>query len=739
MAAPNLFARARSLVARAALRIAGSDAATSFFYPWQTGPRLGAKEMLLAYSRLPWLRAFTQKIADDMASLAWQAFKTTDASERPQRDLVLQRTASHASRAALMRRKAAQGRLTELPNYPLLDLLSRGNNWFPGMVSMQLTSLHLELVGEMAWLLESNTLGMPTGFTPIPPTWVTELPMQNGEGNYLISGPMGSWEVPEKDVLWAYHPDPSNPFRRGVGIAQVLGDELETDEYAAKHTKDWFRNRAIPPVLISGLGVGLPELQRLEEKWLAKYQRRGAGWLPQFLGKDVTVHQLSQTFEQQQLGPLRERERDTIRQVWGIPPEVVGIVENSNRATIDAADYIYNSRVIAPRAEFLRAVIQERLAPRYDDRVLIDYISPVAEDREFVLKVRQASPYASTVDEWRQFGGLDPLPGNTGRVHMIPFSVVPTDLSAGERPDAAALDQTGDGKPDALNNPAAAAGLDEEQVEMRARAAAVRKGPVKPKDVAAKLDWKVLQRAGEPVLKATIQKFGNDVLDQAGAEVDFNLHDPRVVRHIREFGAVRMRGVNATTQREVAETLARGVAEGETLRDLAARVRDVFAAASQGRAETIARTETVRGSNFGALEGMRQSGLEEKEWLATLDDHVREEHAALDGEVVGIDEPFEVDGEEAQYPGDFGVPELDINCRCAVITTMAERSAAHRQAQFKALEADRTPYVLRMRRAMRAAFRAQERAALAELERQAQEPAAAAARPEVTWEPRATV
>jgi len=42
-----------------------------------------------------------------------------------------------------------------------------------------------------------------------------------------------------------------------------------------------------------------------------------------------------------------------------------------------------------------------------------------------------------------------------------------------------------------------------------------------------------------------------------------------------------------------------------------------------------------------------------------MDDRVRPEHAAADGQVVDVDKPFEVGGHLKNAPD-------DINCRCAV-------------------------------------------------------------------------
>lgn len=57
-----------------------------------------------------------------------------------------------------------------------------------------------------------------------------------------------------------------------------------------------------------------------------------------------------------------------------------------------------------------------------------------------------------------------------------------------------------------------------------------------------------------------------------------------------------------------------------------------------------------------------------KTWVATLDSHTREDHADADGQEVALDEPFNVGGEDLEYPGDeSGDISNTINCRCSVL------------------------------------------------------------------------
>jgi len=57
-----------------------------------------------------------------------------------------------------------------------------------------------------------------------------------------------------------------------------------------------------------------------------------------------------------------------------------------------------------------------------------------------------------------------------------------------------------------------------------------------------------------------------------------------------------------------------------------------------------------------------------KQWDSTLDGRTRYTHAKLDQQIREIDEPFEVDGMTAMCPHGFGRPDMDVNCRCVMLS-----------------------------------------------------------------------
>jgi len=86
----------------------------------------------------------------------------------------------------------------------------------------------------------------------------------------------------------------------------------------------------------------------------------------------------------------------------------------------------------------------------------------------------------------------------------------------------------------------------------------------------------------------------------------------------------------------------------------------------------IVRTEATRSYNAGAYAAdnwfKQYDPTSRRKWDATMDNRTRPEHAKLDGQEEDDDGYFEVDGMRALYPGGFGIPEMDIHCRCTTST-----------------------------------------------------------------------
>ena len=131
-----------------------------------------------------------------------------------------------------------------------------------------------------------------------------------------------------------------------------------------------------------------------------------------------------------------------------------------------------------------------------------------------------------------------------------------------------------------------------------------------------------------------------------------------------------------TTIKEVNKIINRGVTQGLSVSEIRSTIDDskIF---NVKRAQRIARTEATKCINAAQLNAMGIAGEQgipiQKEWLSENDDKVREAHQELDGQTININQNFVIPvgdyaGESTMAPCQFGIEELDINCRCTVLS-----------------------------------------------------------------------
>lgn len=195
--------------------------------------------------------------------------------------------------------------------------------------------------------------------------------------------------------------------------------------------------------------------------------------------------------------------------------------------------------------------------------------------------------------------------------------------------------------------------------------------------------------------------FGGGVLDDAvEAKVDERFN--RILPEIAD-----------TSRDSLRETIVEGLDEGINPRNIATEIADL-PEFGPNRAELVARTEMLAASNAGTHTAHSESDVVEfRGWLHTRDpgnpDH-RPSHLAEDRrtrtEPVRVDEPFKIAGFQPMYPGDFGVPGHDCNCRCTTISKFPDekRSSQERRRIWKQFDKRLTAREERTRETVQAVF-----------------------------------
>ncbi|MEM6259690.1 MAG: phage portal protein [Planctomycetota bacterium] len=122
--------------------------------------------------------------------------------------------------------------------------------------------------------------------------------------------------------------------------------------------------------------------------------------------------------------------------------------------------------------------------------------------------------------------------------------------------------------------------------------------------------------SGAGQIGMTAQATGDAGGDAAGLTVSFDVSNPLVEREARRRAIDLAGDLNQTTVNRLRDSLADGIAAGESPAKLTARVREQFASFSDHRSEMIARTESALAYERGQQAAWRDSGVVAgKKWL----------------------------------------------------------------------------------------------------------------------------
>ena len=192
----------------------------------------------------------------------------------------------------------------------------------------------------------------------------------------------------------------------------------------------------------------------------------------------------------------------------------------------------------------------------------------------------------------------------------------------------------------------------------------------------------------ESLYKESVVLFGNATYRVIKIEANikaesfgFNAEWTRnVIEFLAQSGFVLVSDITKTTKDKLLAIVSKGIEDGLSIDEIVKLIlSDEQLAYATFRATRIVRTEVMRASNIGAMEGAKAHNFQvDKQWISARDSRTRRipedtfDHVALDGVIVGYNEPFESVGKEGQpvsamQPGDITAPAgFTINCRCAV-------------------------------------------------------------------------
>jgi len=376
----------------------------------RSAPRYGTREVLQAFTYHGFLQSAVQVISDQVKQVQWTATKSLS-DGTPYADF------SRASASYDVRsRKAAELRnadgVIDVSSHEVLRLLSRPSAEMSGPQMVEMMATHLLLVGETFLELRRSAAGPVIGLRLLPPTAVTSIPTRT-QAEYRISYEQESYALAPTEVVHIKRADPLEPLGRGVGLGHGIGSELDASEHVTSTIRATYARGGIPSAV-----VGIDQGQMMDDPNAvddikAKIEQEHSG--PENAGKmlftngKVTLASVGANLRDLDAAAIKRQLEAHLRQVYRIPPELLGDLSGSNRATAEAAKYHLAEYVVFPLLCLIRDELQHRLVPQIDPTVVLDFEDPRPASGERVEKFMTSAVTAPafSMNEVRAFVGLD--------------------------------------------------------------------------------------------------------------------------------------------------------------------------------------------------------------------------------------------------------------------------------------------------------------------------------------------
>jgi HK97 family phage portal protein len=585
----------------------------------------------------------------------------------------------------------------EIVSDPIIDLFNNPNPLMTESEFVQAWVGFLALYGEVK-IIKNLSIGQLTGARTLP----AELWILNPSNfqEIIQQGQLTGWRYnigtttfgknvfnPEEII----HTRDFNPYHviRGLAPTKAISKILDIDWQTLLFNKAFFDNDATPGMMLSTEeSLTEEQLTRLTE-WIEK-RHKGASKAFRLAVLEAGLKPVSVTPTHREMEFVKQKEftRQEILGIWRVPQAFFNVTEGLNYATFIGQMKMFWNYTIMPSLNKMTDMLNKYIVQPYNPNIIakFDLSNVVAYQEDFKEKVTTAQTLVSIgvplndVNEKLALG-FEEYPW--GDKWWIQFSQVPagegglpTDMNLPPEENPEDADKGFTQKQ--LQRLAVWKGFLRYQNPLENRLASVMKNyfylqrkralDSVSKSQTTSMNWadedKQLKDKVTPYILAAL-KAGVDYGRQFTGQKD--MQEDALNARLNSYlvmNTEKITRVNATTKQKIEEALTEGVQAGETIMQLADRIRDVYNMAA-GRAIMIARTETAGAVNAGSFLYYEEVGIPKKQWLTAGDEVVRESHRMLEGQTVLVTERF---ANGLRFPGDKdGEAEEVINCRCTIV------------------------------------------------------------------------
>ncbi|MHC5055715.1 MAG: phage portal protein [Planctomycetota bacterium] len=362
--------------------------------PWQAGRTLAARYSSADVPRhyAGWVYAAVRAIAQGCAGCDVRFTITDDdvlnrRGRGARRELHRNGSSPSASSATSAVRSAVA------PPHPLTRLFAEVNPFHTYRELVEITMTDLELSGNAYWVLSRTRVSdVPAEIWPVPPAWMRVVPDGTGGGSGGGDGLVrryvfrrGGKETPldARDVVHFRYTSPGDPYY-GRSPLEAAMEAVKTDESVARAQRHAFDLGPVPGVVLkSRTPLTKDQQERLRADFESRFSGADAAGRLIITDPDADVVPFSSRPREMDFMDSGRAVRDRILGCFGVPPAVLGIVEDFNRANAEAAHMLFARSTLLPKLKLIAARITQDVCSQFaPDGIKCDFASPLPADRE---------------------------------------------------------------------------------------------------------------------------------------------------------------------------------------------------------------------------------------------------------------------------------------------------------------------------------------------------------------------
>ena len=610
------------------------------------------------------------------------------------------------------------------PSLQLQALLSRPN---PHMEDAEFDSLLIYQMGVQGYGVVEKVrsgAGIPVELWPLRPDWLRK--KEDGSYEYRPDGAKAPRPIPAEDLIFIPWRHDDRMVKQGVSPVQVAAREIGVDSALTDFLKTFLDAGGIPPFVFTYADTIMDQslIEKLQVDWEQKYGGSKAwGKIPVLHG-GYNLVPIGQNINEMAWPDLRGLTELKICQAFRVPADLVQARESLKSGSLTTTE---SDGAMTQLQRYGAAPLRSRLAAALGRGLLrefgLDLTYRLQFDVSQILALQEDEDKRHTrvradwdsglmmMDEARLAIDLPELPNQQGQVFKVPFSTVLTPAAQliyepEPEPDPPALPVPDELDPDKSGRVYMdVKRLSPAQLEFRSRAltsirrdrqriieqgsrhigkflkaqgkrlseTVAKSQPIAVKDLEA-IDWEAEEAELAKVLNRFYMANGEAAFAATagltGEESVWQVTNPNIVRLMRELGH-RITNTNAETRAQVQEIITDGLADGQTSAEIAESLSTHIEQTYQGRASTIARTESMVSYGKASVLSYTETGVVDQVEFIDNPDHDTDP-SPIDGLTCAERDGLVVDLSEANTHIDSEHPNGSLLVLPVLVTALGE-------------------------------------------------------------------